>query len=129
MSTRFENFLKKAPKPVDQQNTPVQKPAGVDGPPPPFQNKLIWWCMFMLATWSLSRWLHTFRVFSVDPDVASALAFTAATLLLVVSFGALLFDGYIKEKRKGSLGNTFFLFEWLDRWLLSRRRRLIEEDA
>ena len=82
--------------------------------------KFVWWVFFLAATYSLSLFLQTFKAFSLTPTSQTAMPLAGALVALILSVTILLYDSYAKEKQKGKLTNSLWLFERLYDWQYSQ---------
>ena len=73
----------------------------------------MWWLVFVVASYALSLFFQTFKMFTLQPTVQHMIEWLAAIAFALLSFGILLYDTYAKEKAKGNLYNTFSPFEWV----------------
>lgn len=73
----------------------------------------VWWAMFLVATYTMSLWFQTFKVFTKVPSVATALPWLGVMALLIAVLGLLAYDSYVQEKAKGTIQKPARLFEWL----------------
>lgn len=84
--------------------------------PNPKISKLLWWSVFIGATFTLSNWLYWFKTFTMQPVLANGLSLAGITLALALQVAVLVYDGYTNEKAKGNVMNTFGPFERLYAW-------------
>lgn len=85
---------------------------------PVFLTKPLWWSLFALDTFLLSKCFHTFKTYTLVPDLNNGLLFAAAILSCLLVLSVLVFDSYAIEKTKGNIHKPFFLFEWAyARWV------------
>ncbi len=73
----------------------------------------VWWATFLLATYTMSLWFQTFKVFTRVPSMANAFSWLGVMALLVVVLALLAYDSYVQEKAKGKIQKPARLFEWL----------------
>ena len=85
---------------------------------PVFLTKPLWWGMFALDTFLLSKCFHTFKTYTLTPDLNNGLLFATAILGFVLALSVLVFDSYAIEKTKGNIHKPFFL----EAEILSRMR-------
>jgi hypothetical protein len=78
-------------------------------------NPVLWWALFLSATWLMSVWFKAFGAFTHSPTAGPFLGLLGMTLLLAANLLILVYDSYAKEKRKGAVKNTIRLFEWMYR--------------
>ena len=74
---------------------------------------MVWWAVFIAATVSFSLFLNSFKAFTLMPSLPDGLAFFGSSLLLIASFGALVYDSYMKERVKGRVQRRVPLFDKL----------------
>jgi hypothetical protein len=92
-------------------------------------NRFFWWAVFLLDTVALSWFLHWFKAFTLAPNWEHGGMLLAVTLLLVGSFMILLYDGYAKEKSRGTLGRRFSPFERVYAWQLARLEKMEQSEG
>ena len=80
----------------------------------------VWWAVFILATVMLSQFIQRFKAFTLAPNLETGLMLLGVILLLLLSCLALIYDGYLKEKQKGSVHHPVRLFEALHRFQLAK---------
>jgi glucan phosphoethanolaminetransferase (alkaline phosphatase superfamily) len=73
----------------------------------------LWWLVFVVASYALSLFFQTFKMFTLQPTAQHLLEWLAAIAFALASFAVLLYDTYAKEKAKGNLYNQFPPFEWV----------------
>lgn len=85
----------------------------------------VWWLLFLAATYVMSQWFQTFRVFTITPSLENGLVWLGANLLLFVNVAVLVYDSYVQEKGRGQVQKPLRLFEWMYRrqFLLKDRPR------
>lgn len=74
---------------------------------------LAWWLVFALATYIMSLWFQTFRVFTLSPTLHNGLIWVGVMLLLVLTVAVLVYDIYIQEKSRGHIAKPVPLFDWM----------------
>lgn len=76
-------------------------------------NRSLWWMVFLADTVTLSMVFQHFKTFTVTPSLTNGGWLLLSTAALLAFTGALVYDGYAKEKEKGALKNPFKLFDWV----------------
>lgn len=71
----------------------------------------LWWMVFLFDTVTLSMTLQYFKAFTLSPTFSNGFWLFLITSGLILFTGALIYDGYAKERANGKVKNTFWLFE------------------
>ncbi|HEY9686291.1 MAG TPA: hypothetical protein V6C52_04875 [Coleofasciculaceae cyanobacterium] len=75
----------------------------------------MWWGLFLAATYVMSLWFQTFKVFTVTPTLTNGLGWLGVNLLLLLIVMTLIYDSYVQEKGRGRIEKPIRLFEWMHR--------------
>jgi preprotein translocase subunit SecG len=99
--------------PTTLQKSDIEKPL----------NRVMWWLVFLIATFAASLGFKTFGAFTLRPNLLNASVWALVMLFLFLSIAVLAYDSYVHEKFKGNVQKPVKLFEWMIRrgFLLSVR--------
>ncbi len=76
-------------------------------------SRFAWWVCFLLATFIMSLWFQTFKVFTLVPNWGNGLSWLGVNLLLALVVMLLIYDSYVQEKIAGRIAKPARLFEWM----------------
>lgn len=75
--------------------------------------KVHWWAFFLLATYLMSLWFQTFRIFTLTPSLINGAAWFGVMILLGMVVMVLVYDSYVHEKNRDRVQKPVRIFEWL----------------
>jgi hypothetical protein len=90
-------------------NTQKQPLAAVEKP----LNRVMWWMLFLVATYVMSLWFQTFKAFTLVPSLTNGLIWLLVMFLLTQVLIVLAYDSYVLEKGRGRIEKPVRLFEWM----------------
>jgi hypothetical protein len=76
--------------------------------------KGIWWTLFITATFLMSFWFKTFKIFTLNPNFLTTSGILLVTAFLILNILVLAYDSYVHEQSKGKIQKPVALFEWLN---------------
>lgn len=91
--------------------------------------KPLWWVAFLAATYLMSLWFQTFKVFTLTPNLMNGLSWLAVMGVLLLVIAVMTYDSYVQERLKGRIQKPARLFEWLiqKRFLLPPSFEMIQQ--
>ena len=76
-------------------------------------SRLAWWLLFGVATYLMSLWFQTFKLFTLTPSLPNGLQWLGVMAALSGVVGLMVYDSYVVEARKGEIRKPFRPFEWM----------------
>jgi glucan phosphoethanolaminetransferase (alkaline phosphatase superfamily) len=102
-------------------NTTLYGPVDMDSSVAPLSNKVYWWIAFGVATQVLASFFTAFRDFTLVPSVSTGLQLAVVVVMVALTLGFMVYDGYVKEREKGTIQKPFAPFEHLYQRQLNRQ--------
>jgi hypothetical protein len=91
--------------------------------------RAIWWTLFLTATFLMSFWFKSFKIFTLHPNFVTTSSCLFVTVLLILNILVLAYDSYFHERSKGKIQKPVALFEWFNKRFCPKLPTYSSKDA